>query len=52
MAIDDADTTNAKTTEIHSTIDVSSSVELWREIENRYDQTNGAKLYKIQKGNK
>lgn len=26
---------------------VSSSVELWRELEDRYDQTNGSKLYQI-----
>ncbi|XP_016487482.1 uncharacterized protein LOC107807587 [Nicotiana tabacum] len=28
---------------------VNDSVELWRELEDRYDQTNGAKLYQIQK---
>ncbi|XP_019256290.1 PREDICTED: uncharacterized protein LOC109234677 [Nicotiana attenuata] len=28
---------------------VNTSVELWRELEDRYDQTNGAKLYQIQK---
>ncbi|XP_019239958.1 PREDICTED: uncharacterized protein LOC109219947, partial [Nicotiana attenuata] len=28
---------------------VSDSVELWRELEDRYDPTNGAKLYQIQK---
>ncbi|XP_019248617.1 PREDICTED: uncharacterized protein LOC109227881 [Nicotiana attenuata] len=86
MAIGDADTTNATTAEIQSTIDVSSpryihpsdsprlvlvpvpfdglgyrswrrdsmeyvntSVELWSELEDRYDQTNRAKLYQIQK---
>ncbi|KAH0653499.1 hypothetical protein KY289_031177 [Solanum tuberosum] len=27
----------------------SNSVELWKELEERYDQTNGAKLYQIQK---
>ncbi|KAH0667643.1 hypothetical protein KY285_028849 [Solanum tuberosum] len=27
---------------------VSDSVELWKELENRYDQTNGAKLYQVQ----
>ncbi|KAH0722979.1 hypothetical protein KY289_006023 [Solanum tuberosum] len=25
------------------------SLELWKELEDRYDQTNGAKLYQIQK---
>ncbi|XP_075086523.1 uncharacterized protein LOC142169187 [Nicotiana tabacum] len=28
---------------------VNDSVELWMELEDRYDQTNGAKLYQIQK---
>lgn len=28
---------------------VNNSVELWRELEDGYDQTNGAKLYQIQK---
>ncbi|XP_069149155.1 uncharacterized protein [Solanum lycopersicum] len=28
---------------------VSNSAELWKELEDRYDQTNGAKLYQIQK---
>lgn len=28
---------------------VNNSVELWKELEDRYDQTNGAKLYQIQK---
>ncbi|XP_047270485.1 uncharacterized protein LOC124899595 [Capsicum annuum] len=28
---------------------VNDSIELWRELEDRYGQTNGAKLYKIQK---
>lgn len=28
---------------------VNELIELWRELEDRYDQTNGAKLYKIQK---
>ncbi|XP_015166201.1 uncharacterized protein [Solanum tuberosum] len=28
---------------------VTDSVELWKELEDRYDQTNGAKLYQIQK---
>ncbi|XP_019257794.1 PREDICTED: uncharacterized protein LOC109236014 [Nicotiana attenuata] len=28
---------------------VNDSVELWKELEDRYDQTNGAKLYQIQK---
>ncbi|XP_016481850.2 uncharacterized protein LOC107802793 [Nicotiana tabacum] len=27
----------------------NNSVELWRELEDRYNQTNGAKLYQIQK---
>ncbi|XP_075086080.1 uncharacterized protein LOC142168821 [Nicotiana tabacum] len=28
---------------------VEDAVELWRELEDRYDQTNGTKLYQIQK---
>ncbi|XP_009630157.1 uncharacterized protein [Nicotiana tomentosiformis] len=28
---------------------VNDSIELWKELEDRYDQTNGAKLYQIQK---
>ncbi|XP_075099472.1 uncharacterized protein LOC142176245 [Nicotiana tabacum] len=28
---------------------VNDAVELWKELEDRYDQTNGAKLYQIQK---
>lgn len=28
---------------------VNNSVEFWKELEDRYDQTNGAKLYQIQK---
>ncbi|XP_070014377.1 uncharacterized protein LOC142175145 [Nicotiana tabacum] len=28
---------------------VNDSVELWKELEDRYDQTNGVKLYQIQK---
>ncbi|XP_047251616.1 uncharacterized protein LOC124886720 [Capsicum annuum] len=28
---------------------VSDSLELWNELEDRYDQTNGAKLYQLQK---
>ncbi|XP_049399809.1 uncharacterized protein LOC125863877 [Solanum stenotomum] len=28
---------------------VNDSAELWKELEDRYDQTNGAKLYEIQK---
>ncbi|XP_060178075.1 uncharacterized protein LOC132608008 [Lycium barbarum] len=28
---------------------VTDAVELWRELEDQYDQTNGAKLYEIQK---
>ena len=28
---------------------VNDALELWKELEDRYDQTNGAKLYQIQK---
>ena len=28
---------------------VSDAVELWKDLEDRYDQTNGAKLFQIQK---
>lgn len=28
---------------------VNDAKELWKELENRYDQTNGAKLYQLQK---
>ena len=28
---------------------VNNSMELWKELEDRYDQTNGAKQYQIQK---
>lgn len=28
---------------------VNDSAEIWKELEDRYDQTNGAKLYQIQK---
>ncbi|XP_070040578.1 uncharacterized protein [Nicotiana tomentosiformis] len=28
---------------------LNNSVKLWKELEDRYDQTNGAKLYQIQK---
>ena len=28
---------------------VSDAVELWKELEDRYNQTNGAKLFQIQK---
>ncbi|XP_019069811.1 uncharacterized protein [Solanum lycopersicum] len=28
---------------------VSDSFELWKELEDRYDQTNGAKLYQVQR---
>ena len=28
---------------------VSDAVELWKEIKDRYDQTNGAKLFKSKK---
>ena len=41
---------NSLTKEIADSVEyVSDSVELWKELEDRYDQTNGAKLYQIQK---
>ncbi|XP_009776885.1 uncharacterized protein LOC107809111 [Nicotiana tabacum] len=33
----------------HSVEYVNNSVKLWKELEDRYDQTNGTKLYQIQK---
>ncbi|XP_070005316.1 uncharacterized protein [Nicotiana sylvestris] len=41
---------NSLAKEISDSVEyVSDSAELWRELEDRYDQTNGAKLYQIQK---
>ncbi|XP_019239047.1 PREDICTED: uncharacterized protein LOC109219082 [Nicotiana attenuata] len=41
---------NSLAKEISDSVEyVSKSAELWRELEDRYDQTNGAKLYQIQK---
>ena len=41
---------NSLTKEIADSVEYfSDSVELWKELEDRYDQTNGAKLYQIQK---
>ncbi|XP_019256773.1 PREDICTED: morphogenetic regulator of filamentous growth protein 1-like [Nicotiana attenuata] len=41
---------NSLAKEISDSVEyVNGSVELWRELEDRYDQTNGAKLYQIQK---
>lgn len=41
---------NSLSKEISDSVEyVSDSVELWKELEDRYDQTNGAKLYQIQK---
>ena len=41
---------NSLTKEISDSVEyVNDSVELWKELEDRYDQTNGAKLYRIQK---
>lgn len=41
---------NSLTKEISDSVEyVNDSVELWKELEDRYDQTNGAKLYQIQK---
>ncbi|XP_019230700.1 PREDICTED: uncharacterized protein LOC109211608 [Nicotiana attenuata] len=41
---------NSLAKEISDSVEyVNDSVELWRELEDRYDQTNGAKLYLIQK---
>lgn len=41
---------NSLTKEISDSVEyMNDSVELWKESENRYNQTNGAKLYQIQK---
>nr|XP_016437721.1 PREDICTED: uncharacterized protein LOC107763743 [Nicotiana tabacum] len=41
---------NSLSKEISDSVEyVSDSVELWRKLEDRYDQTNGVKLYQIQK---
>ncbi|XP_019237003.1 PREDICTED: uncharacterized protein LOC109217227 [Nicotiana attenuata] len=41
---------NSLAKEISDSVEyVSNSAELWRELEDRYDQKNGAKLYQIQK---
>ncbi|XP_016515819.1 uncharacterized protein LOC107832480 [Nicotiana tabacum] len=41
---------NSLAKEISDSVEyVNDSVELWRELENHYDQTDGAKLYQIQK---
>ena len=41
---------NSLTKEIADSVEyVNNSSELWKELEDRYDQTNGAKLYQIQK---
>lgn len=41
---------NSLAKEISDSVEyVNDSVELWRELEDRYDQTNGEKLYQIQK---
>ncbi|XP_019233911.1 PREDICTED: uncharacterized protein LOC109214451 [Nicotiana attenuata] len=41
---------NSLAKEISDSVEyVNDSVELWRELEDRYDETNGAKLYQIQK---
>ena len=41
---------NSLTKEIADSVEyVNNSCELWKELEDRYDQTNGAKLYQIQK---
>ncbi|XP_019251339.1 PREDICTED: uncharacterized protein LOC109230278 [Nicotiana attenuata] len=41
---------NSLAKEISDSVEyVNDSAELWRELEDRYDQTNGAKLYQIQK---
>ncbi|XP_015158325.1 uncharacterized protein [Solanum tuberosum] len=41
---------NSLTKEISDSVEyVNDSVELWKELEDRYDQTNRAKLYQIQK---
>ena len=39
---------NSLTKEIADSVEyVNNSSELWKELEDRYDQTNGAKLYQI-----
>ncbi|XP_069152823.1 uncharacterized protein [Solanum lycopersicum] len=41
---------NSLTKEISDSVEyVTDSVELWKELEDRYDQTNGENLYQIQK---
>ncbi|KAH0650929.1 hypothetical protein KY284_030841 [Solanum tuberosum] len=41
---------NSLTKEIADSVEyINSLVELWKELEDRYDQINGAKLYQIQK---
>ena len=41
---------NSLVKEVSNSVEyVSNSAELWKELEDRYDQTNGAKLYQIQK---
>ncbi|KAH0674692.1 hypothetical protein KY284_014877 [Solanum tuberosum] len=41
---------NSLSKEISDSVEyVNDSIELWKELEDRYDQTNGAKLYQIQK---
>lgn len=41
---------NSLTKEIDDSVEyVDNVVELWRELEDRYDQENGTKLYQIQK---
>jgi len=41
---------NSLSKEISDSVEyVNNSTELWKELEDRYDQTNGAKLYQIQK---
>ncbi|XP_075095499.1 uncharacterized protein LOC142173751 [Nicotiana tabacum] len=41
---------NSLAKEISDSVEyVNDSVELWRELEDRYDKTNGVNLYQIQK---
>lgn len=41
---------NSLSKEIADSVEyVTNSEELWKELQDRYDQTNGAKLYQIQK---
>ncbi|XP_049410341.1 uncharacterized protein LOC125873447 [Solanum stenotomum] len=41
---------NSLSKEISDSVEyVNNSVKLWKELEDRYDQTNGAKLYQMQK---